>query len=65
MKKETLNLRIDADLKLRAVELAEAEGRSLANWVKHLIRSSVARAEDPGQQSTAANPESTDEAPGE
>jgi predicted HicB family RNase H-like nuclease len=44
-KTKLLNIRIDPDLKKRAKKLAEADGRSLSNWVTKLIASTVERAE--------------------
>ena len=44
-KTKLLNIRIDPDLKKRAKKLAEADGRSLSNWVTNLISSKVREAE--------------------
>lgn len=44
-KTKLLNIRIDPDLKKRAKKLAEADGRSLSNWVTNLISSQVKEAE--------------------
>ena len=44
-KSKVLNIRIDPELKKRAKKLAEADGRSLSNWVTHLISSRVEEAE--------------------
>jgi predicted HicB family RNase H-like nuclease len=44
-KTKLLNIRIDPDLKKKAKKLAEADGRSLSNWVTKLIASTVERAE--------------------
>ena len=44
-KTKLLNIRIDPDLKKRAKKLAEADGRSLSNWVTNLISSTVKEAE--------------------
>jgi predicted HicB family RNase H-like nuclease len=44
-KTKLLNIRIDPDLKKRAKKLAEADGRSLSNWVTSLISSKVKEAE--------------------
>jgi predicted HicB family RNase H-like nuclease len=40
-KTKILNLRIDPDLKKQAKKLAEKDGRTLSNWVTHLIRKEV------------------------
>lgn len=40
-----MNIRIDPDLKKKAKKLAEADGRSLSNWVTKLIASKVESAE--------------------
>jgi predicted HicB family RNase H-like nuclease len=44
-KTKLLNIRIDPELKKRAKKLAEADGRSLSNWVTKLISSKVKEAE--------------------
>tara|TARA_R110002110_G_scaffold66978_1_gene183058 strand:- start:159351 stop:159542 length:192 start_codon:yes stop_codon:yes gene_type:complete len=44
-KTKLLNIRIDPDLKKQAKKLAEADGRSLSNWVTKLISSHVKQAE--------------------
>jgi len=40
-KEKIINFRIDADLKSRARKLAEADGRSLSNWITLLIEKEV------------------------
>jgi predicted HicB family RNase H-like nuclease len=50
-KSKLLNIRIDPDLKKRAKKLAEADGRSLSNWVTNLISSQVKEAEKKDQKS--------------
>ena len=44
-KTKVLNVRIDPELKKKAKKLAEADGRSLSNWVTKLIASKVQEAE--------------------
>jgi len=44
-KTKLLNIRIDPELKKRAKKLAEADDRSLSNWVTSLIASRVKEAE--------------------
>jgi predicted HicB family RNase H-like nuclease len=44
-KTKVLNLRIDPDLKKQAKKLADKDGRTLSNWVTHLIRREVEKAE--------------------
>lgn len=44
-KTKLLNIRIDPDLKKKAKKLAEADGRSLSNWVTKLIAARVEQAE--------------------
>ena len=44
-KTKVLNIRIDPELKKKAKRLAEADGRSLSNWVTKLISSKVKEAE--------------------
>ncbi len=46
-KTKLLNIRIDPDLKKKAKRLAEADGRSLSNWVTNLISMRVKEAESP------------------
>lgn len=43
-KDKILNIRIDPDLKKQAKKLAEAEGRSLSNWVTWLINREIKKA---------------------
>ena len=40
-KTHLLNIRIEPELKKKAKKLAEADGRSLSNWVTQLIASQV------------------------
>jgi predicted HicB family RNase H-like nuclease len=40
-KTKILNLRIDPDLKRRAKAIAQEDGRTLSNWVTHLIEREV------------------------
>jgi predicted HicB family RNase H-like nuclease len=44
-KTKLINIRIDPELKKKAKKLAEADGRSLSNWITKLIASKVDRAE--------------------
>ena len=44
-KTKLMKIRIDPDLKKKAKKLAEADGRSLSNWVTKLIASKVESAE--------------------
>jgi len=44
-KTKLLNIRIDPELKKKAKKLAEADGRSLSNWVTKLISTRVKEAE--------------------
>jgi predicted HicB family RNase H-like nuclease len=45
-KSKILNLRISAELKKKAKKVAEEDGRSLSNWVTHLISREVKKAEN-------------------
>ena len=47
-KTKLLNIRIDPELKKKAKKLAEADGRSLSNWVTKQISSKVKEAERAG-----------------
>ena len=53
-KTKLLNIRIDPELKKRAKKLAEADGRSLSNWVTSLISSKV-KEEEKAQKSNKKN----------
>lgn len=44
-KTKVLNIRIEPELKKKAKKLAEADGRSLSNWVTKLISTTVETAE--------------------
>ncbi len=44
-KTKVLNIRIDPELKKKAKKLADADGRSLSNWVTKLISTRVKKAE--------------------
>lgn len=44
-KTKLLNIRIDPEMKKKAKKLAEADGRSLSNWVTKLISSKIKEAE--------------------
>jgi len=48
-KSKLLNIRIDPDLKKKAKTLAKSDGRSLSNWVTHLIHKAVETAEKKGK----------------
>ena len=47
-KEKIINFRIDAELKNRAKKLAESDGRSLSNWITHLIEREVKRTRKKG-----------------
>jgi predicted HicB family RNase H-like nuclease len=47
-KEKVINFRIDAELKTRAKKLAESDGRSLSNWITHLIEREVKRTRKKG-----------------
>jgi predicted HicB family RNase H-like nuclease len=57
-KTKLLNIRIDPELKKKAKKLAEADGRSLSNWVTKLISSKVKEAEQAGKSSRQETKES-------
>ena len=52
-KTKILNIRIDPELKKKAKKLADADGRSLSNWVTKLISTTVKEAE---QATAETNP---------
>lgn len=43
-KEKIVNFRIDAQLKKAAKKVAEADGRSLSNWITMLIEKEIKRA---------------------
>jgi len=47
-KEKVINFRIDAELKNRAKRLADSDGRSLSNWITHLIEREVKRTRKKG-----------------
>lgn len=40
-KEKIINIRVEADLKKKARELAEDDGRSLSNWILRLIKDEI------------------------
>lgn len=56
-KTKLLNIRIDPDLKKKAKKLAEADGRSLSNWVTKLISTKVKEAEKAEKAEKLEKPE--------
>jgi len=54
-KTKLLNIRIEPELKKKAKKLAEADGRSLSNWVTNLIMTTVKDAEK--EESPSGKPE--------
>ncbi|MEM9256165.1 MAG: YlcI/YnfO family protein [Pseudomonadota bacterium] len=44
-KTKLINIRIDPEMKKKAKKLAEADGRSLSNWVTKLISAKIKEAE--------------------
>ena len=40
-KEKIINIRVEGDLKKKAKKLAENDGRSLSNWIVHLIRREI------------------------
>ena len=40
-KEKVINFRIDADLKDKAKKIAQAEGRTLSNWITRLIEGEI------------------------
>ena len=53
-KTKVLNLRISPELKKKAKKIAEDDGRSLSNWVTHLITREVKKA-DAGTEKEGKN----------
>ncbi len=46
-KTKLINIRIDPEMKKKAKKIAENEGRSLSNWVIHLISREIAKDQNP------------------
>ena len=40
-KEKIINIRVEAELKKQAKKLAENDGRSLSNWILHLIQDEI------------------------
>ncbi len=40
-KEKIINIRVEADLKKKARQLAEEDGRSLSNWILRLIQDEI------------------------
>ncbi len=47
-KEKVINFRIDNQLKKEAKKLAEADGRTLSNWITHLIEREIKQAKKSG-----------------
>jgi antitoxin component of RelBE/YafQ-DinJ toxin-antitoxin module len=47
-KEKIINFRIDAELKNKAKKVAEADGRSLSNWITLLIEKEIKKARKRG-----------------
>jgi predicted HicB family RNase H-like nuclease len=52
-KEKIINIRVDSDLKKKAKQLAEHDGRSLSNWILRLIQREIEKSADllPGKSS--------------
>lgn len=48
MKTERLQIRISPELKQQLQRLAEAENRTVSNYIEHLIRAEIERSNDNG-----------------
>lgn len=44
-KEKIINIRVDSNLKRKAKQLAEHDGRSLSNWILRLIQSEIERSD--------------------
>ena len=51
-KEKIINIRVEADLKKQAKKLAENDGRSLSNWILHLIQREIEQAGDESTNKT-------------
>ena len=47
-KEKIINFRIDSQLKKEAKKLAEADGRTLSNWITRLIEKEIKQTKKPG-----------------
>lgn len=45
-KEKIINIRVDADVKKKAKELAANDGRSLSNWILRLIQREIKKARE-------------------
>lgn len=52
-KEKIINFRIDAQVKKEAKKLAEADGRSLSNWITQLIEKEIKAAKKSASRSPA------------
>lgn len=43
-KEKIINIRVESDLKKKAKQLAENDGRSLSNWILQLIQREIEKA---------------------
>ena len=44
-KEKIINIRVEADLKKKARQLAEEDGRSLSNWILRLIQDEIKKSQ--------------------
>jgi len=49
-KEKIINIRVEADLKKKAKRLAEADGRSLSNWILRLIQNEIKNSRAPSSR---------------
>ena len=45
-KEKIINIRVEADIKRKAKLLAENDGRSLSNWILHLIKNEIKKSRE-------------------
>jgi antitoxin component of RelBE/YafQ-DinJ toxin-antitoxin module len=45
-KEKIINIRVDSDIKRKAKQLAEHDGRSLSNWILRLIQREIEKSAD-------------------
>ena len=49
-KEKVINIRVEAEFKKKAKKLAEADGRSLSNWILKLIKNEIRKAPEVAQK---------------
>lgn len=48
-KEKIINIRVDSELKKMAKKMAEADGRSLSNWIVKLMKKEIEKSNNPAK----------------